>query len=129
MNARLMIGLGGCLLAFAVFAQKAPAPSLLLHSTQKDQGSVWTGEVGYYFKAFDAVLVNTGKEDIDLDTLCFEAFDAKGHGYSLDAMDEALAQGTLKAGSSVKGFYQFSGKDAGVYEANLIKALPCPRKT
>ncbi|MBB6155251.1 hypothetical protein HDC30_002474 [Pseudomonas sp. JAI115] len=127
MNIRLILAGGACLVALGVSAQNSPAPSILLHSVQKDQGSVWTGTVSYYFKSFDAVLVNTGKEDIDLSTLCFKAYDAKGQAYAVDAMDEALAQGTLKASASVKGFYQFSGQDDGVYGASLVKAQPCPR--
>ncbi|MHC8346714.1 DUF4354 family protein [Pseudomonas sp. RT6P73] len=101
---------------------EAPAESLMLWSTQKDQGSIWTSERSFHFKSFDAMLLNGGQKDVDLSKLCFQAYDAKGNAYHVDTIDESLVQGVLKPGKAVRGFYQFTGDD-GVYSASMVKVL------
>ncbi|WAC46449.1 DUF4354 family protein [Pseudomonas sp. SL4(2022)] len=103
-----------------------PTPSLFLMSTYKNQGSIWANGNGVYFKAFDASLLNTGKEDVDLSKLCFQAYDAKGNAYGIDTIDESLSEGILKEWQSVRGFYQFTG-EMGVLDASMVKAsYGCP---
>jgi hypothetical protein len=103
-------------------AQPKPTPSLFLISTHKNQGSIWASGKGVYFKAFEATLLNTGKEDLDLSKLCFQAYDAKGNAYGVDTIDQGLTEGTVKPLQSVRGFYQFTG-EKGVLDASMVKAL------
>ncbi|CAI8758486.1 hypothetical protein EMIT0P265_180026 [Pseudomonas zeae] len=97
----------------------------MVHATPKNIGAAWTSNGSFYFKSFDVVVVNTGQDDIDLSKVCYQAYDAKGAGYEVDAVDEALVIGMLKPGISVKGFYQSSGLDEGAYNAFMIKAFLC----
>lgn len=57
----------------------------------------------------DATLLNMGQKDVDLSKLCFQANDGKSTTYQVDTIDERLAQGTLKSGKAVSGFFQFTG--------------------
>lgn len=119
----------GCLLALVFNSAVADeaVESVILYSTYKDQGSVWSSARSYYFKAFNTVVLNVGNHDVELSKVCYSAYDAKGNVYALDTMDEALSVGVLPPGKTVQGFYQFTGKDEGVFDAFIVKAAHCPK--
>ncbi|WP_277761073.1 DUF4354 family protein [Pseudomonas sp. A34-9] len=111
-----------CAFSYGANAE-SPLDSVMLFLTQKSMGAVWTSEKTAHIKSFDALLFNGGKKEIDLGSVCYKAYDAKGNSYRLDATDENMTKGLLKPGKSVKGFYEFLSEDEGIYSASVVKVL------
>ena len=100
-----------------------PVDALVLYSTEKDKGVIWTEKQSSYFKEFEAVLINTGKKSVDLSKVCYKLYDASGNAYKLDTVDGKITAGSLAPGESVEGFYQFTSASEDVYKASLVKVL------
>ena len=114
--------------SFAAAATSAtvekPTNVVIVNSTVRNLSATTIGNEIHYTKTFDIVIVNGEKSPIDLSKGCFKAVMPDKTEIPMDTIQGELAEGQLKAESSLKGFVGFSAADESIYKAVAVKYVP-----
>lgn len=110
-----------CIFSFVGLAAAAAIDSVVVYSTQKNDGSTSIGAKSYYTKDFNVSIANLSDKEIDLSSLCLIAYSPDGKAFALDTVSDELAQKKLKPKAMVEGDAVFSSKDSSVYSAAMVK--------
>lgn len=101
-----------------------PASIVIVNSTVRNLSATAIGNEIHYTKTFDVVIANGAKNPIDLSKGCFKAVMPDKTEIPMDTIQGELAEGQLKAKTSLKGFVGFSAADDSIYKAVAVKYLP-----